>query len=332
MKKYHTAIGILAFARPDELILTVESVMELSNLCADIYVLQNGMNEIDFASISEACPYIIAIGSPDNLGAAGGRNRLIEIAIKGDYEYLCFLDSDARLSSGALKKLLFEYPQLERPGLVSCVVHVIEEPERVHSSGVSLDRITLRDIHHSDIPSQRVFERDIVITTAAVISCEVLRVAPRFDTRIFAYWEDIDWCLEMGRVGYRHYVVRDAIAFHSEARSRFHPAIIYYTTRNHLLVAKKLGYSLHSLTVLNLLKMKFSDSLKRIFVMTPLSLNCFAAGIQALFHVLIGRWGVAPRWMHRSDEQFLETRLYCYFFQSPLFSLMRIARRKIRGT
>jgi GT2 family glycosyltransferase len=298
--------------------------MQLSTPNVTVYVLQNGMGEADFVRVVKAYPQVVALAQAGNLGAAGGRNRLIAIALAADYDYLLFLDSDACLAADALDRLVHKYPRLERPGLVSCLVRATENPDRVHSSGVSFDRVSLRDIHHRDVPAQETIQRDAVITTAALISCEVLRNIPGLDERIFAYWEDVDWSLQIGVAGRNNYVVFDAVAFHSESRSRFHPAVIYYMTRNHLLVISKLGYPLYSLAVLRLIQQNITHLIRRALVGTPLVLNCFLAAFQAYVHVFIGRWGIAPKWMRRSNEQFLETRLHRFVFQNRLVAAIKL--------
>lgn len=325
------AIGILAFARPDDLILTISSVIELSTPNITIYVLQNGMSDGDFKRICIIYPQVIGVMNAKNLGAAGGRNRLIDIALEGHYDYLCFLDSDAQLASDALGKLLCKYPALTRPGLVSCLVYVTETPGRIHSSGVTLDRSSFRDFHHRDVPDRDIIERDAVVTTAALISCNVLRNAPRLDERIFAYWEDVDWCLQMQNCGFINYVIRDAVAFHSESRSRFHPSIIYYTTRNHLLIVRKLGVSIINPAVIKLIWSDFSDLIRRILVRAPLALNCLLAFLCAIFHSITEQWGIAPSWMRRSNEQFLETKLYEYIYQSRVYKVLKLVWRRFRG-
>jgi GT2 family glycosyltransferase len=329
MASNRVAVCVLAFSRLNDIITTLSSVMQLSTQNVTTYVLQNGMADEDFVRICETFPQVVGVRNARNLGAANGRNKLIDIVLENRYEYLCFLDSDACLTSDSLDRLLQVYSQLDRPGLVSCLVRVTENPDHVHSSGVTFDHHVLRDTHHRDIPEQEVIERDVVITTAALISCDVLRHVPRLDERIFAYWEDVDWCLQMRLAGYHHYVVRDAVAFHSEARSRFHPAIIYYVTRNYLLLVGKLGFPVFSPVVCNIMLVQLKGQFKRILALTPLSVNCLMAFVQAYIHALVGHWGVAPKWTQRPDDQFLEMRLYRLVFQGWIVPTVRVFRKML---
>ena len=323
MSNPRVAIGILAYARVNDLALTLCSVAALTTPSVTTILLQSGMSDAEFEQVVKSHPWVTAVSNQTNLGAAGGRNRLIDLALGGDYDYLFFLDSDALPAPDALDKLLSIYPTLERPALVGCIVRVLERPQEIHSSGVSFDYFSLRDIHHTDLPAAAAVECQAIITTAVLVACQVLDQLPRLDERIFAYWEDLDWCLRIGAVGWKHYVVRDAIAYHALWRPRFHPAVIYYKTRNHLLVASKLGKPWHYPVVRHLMWETMIHHLHRIRVLTPLGLNCFIAVLIAYWHVIIGRWGIAPAWMRRADEQFLEFRLRHFFLQPHWVAMIK---------
>lgn len=316
-------VGVLAYARPQDLIDTLESVRQQKTPNLRTLVLQSGMSDQEFELVQERHPWATYVQTWTNWGAAGGRNRLIEIALADpENDYLCFLDSDATLAEGAIDTLLDFFPQLESPGLVSCLVRTKERPDEIHSAGVSIDLTTLVDVHHVELPDEPVVSRDAVITTASMVSCQTLHELPPFDERVFAYWEDLDWCVQISRAGFQNYIVRDAVAYHALSRSRFHPAVIYYLIRNKLLIARKLGYRWNDQRLYRMVAADFSHLFRRILALTPLGINALCAGLVACFHGISGRGGIAPRWMRREREQFMEYRVHC-----AVLAILKLLRR-----
>ncbi len=317
-------IGILAHARPADLAETLRSVRALDYPEALTFLVQSGMTDYDFEGIAQAHPWVKTFRNSRNLGAAGGRNYIIELA-RGKADYILFLDSDALLAQDAVTKLVKVFDELERPGLVGCLVQVTERPREIHSAGVSFDRHTFREIHHVEPLTSSFIERDAVIATAVMGRNETLQMAPRLDEKIFAYREDIDWCLQLQQAGYKNYVVRDAVAYHSLERPRFHPAIMYYLARNQWFVARKLGATWKHPAMQKFVWSLYGDLFRRLCVGTPLALNCIAAVTIAWLHAWMNRGGIAPSWMRRAPDQFLEQRLHTFLFQSRFLGLVKRA-------
>ena len=310
------AIGILAYSRPYSLVLTLESIVSLNASNTNTFLLQNGMDDGEFNKVVKAYPWVVAIRSPENLGAAGGRNHLINLLLKEDFEYLFLVDGDIILAPDSLERLLRVYPELVNPGLVSCLVRAHEQPERIFLSGIGFNWFSLEYLVHTDLPSVPVIERQAVGTGAVLISSCVLRRAPRLDDRFFLDLEDNDWCMQMSILGYKHYVVRDAVAYHPDIGGKhLQPLLVYYRARNHMLLLKKLGIPLTQPKVLRLVLGEVKHRLRRIFALTPLSITALVFAILAYFHVIIRRWGKAPGWMYKSPERFLEYRFNRLIFQ-----------------
>lgn len=315
-------IGILAHARPAALTETLRSVRALDYPDVTTFLVQSGMTDSEFEGIAQANPWVSSFPNSRNLGAAGGRNYIIELA-RGQSDYILFLDSDALLARDSVSKLVQVYEELERPGLVGCLVRVTERPCEIHSAGVAFDRDTFREIHHVAPLTFFFREHDAVIATAVMGRNETLQVAPRLDEKIFAYREDIDWCLQLQKAGYKNYVIRDAVAYHSLERPRFHPAIMYYLARNQWFVARKLGAAWTHPAMRGFVWSMYGELFRRLRVGTPLALNCIVAVTIGWLHAWMNRGGIAPGWMRRTPDQFLEQRFHNLLFQSRFSGLAK---------
>jgi GT2 family glycosyltransferase len=317
-------IGILAYSDPIQLQTTLESVKNLNTSDVTTLLYQNGLPDQEFDELIEHYPWISFQRNNKNIGAAGGRNKLIDYALKQDFDYLLFLDSDATLDSNALNYLLKIYPKLQNPGLLSCLIYNLEEPEKVHSAGGEIVKKPYYHLHHfTTIPNELVIKQQIVITTAAIISCERLKVLKKLDERFFVYWEDVDWCLQLIEQGSLNYISSQAIGYHSSRRSRFHPAIAYYFCRNQFLLYQKNFQDFTSFMQLRIITNSILQCAKRILAFTPLGITVFFAELAGYLDFYFKKYGIAPAWLRRKPDQFLEQKIYKAIFKPSRVSKIK---------
>jgi GT2 family glycosyltransferase len=325
---HNLAIGLLAFSHPEHIKASLFSIQANNHPEIPTYLLQNGLGDDDFNKLLSAFQWVNGIFNSVNLGAAGGRNRLLEIIKTEGYEFAFLLDSDAIVGDDAIEKLMVLYPELSNPGVVSCLVMSLESQDKVLSSGVNFNINPPWELtFYKDVLSESYIQVPIVLTIAVLISCLLEPKTPNFDERYYVYWEDADWCLNYIANGYNNYVCREAVVYHSSVKSHFTPPVVYYMTRNQVLFIMKHGKGKNFKNWLSFLFSTEARLLRRIRSITPMAFTCFIAGNLGLFHAWIDRWGKAPNWMYKPNNKYIEYKLINLWLIPQLRTLKMIFTR-----
>ncbi len=309
------------------------SSLSSSTIPADLVLVQNGLPDRDIDELETRHPGIQTIRNRGNIGVSAGRNQAIQASLAAGATHLFFLDRDARVSPDAIRVLMEALADIPDAGMLSCMIYTEEGKSTVHSAGASFDPSEISEDHFRFVPSDPILNVPIVSTTATLVTREyVERVGP-FDERYFAYFEDFDWAERGTRLGYRHYIVSNAVAYHDEERSRYHPLIVFYMTRNRFLFARVHGYvsSSHDWKVIRRARREAAYHLRSLFGLRPLAATCLVAFVFGCGAFLLDRFGRAPGWMTKPAEQFREERLRIWFLDSSFFALLRGLRRQLSG-
>lgn len=211
---------IVSHNRPELVLGSLHSLIHTTSIPVNIVVIENNSTPRTRRVLEEACaehPQIQVQLSERDLGAAGGRKLALELV---DTELVLFLDDDAELLPGALEHMVSEldlHPDAE--GVTPLVVlpdgrvshsgqWYEESPEIVSftsvSAGVQFD--------DPDIPVSG--PCDWVPWTASLIRRSLFEEFPP-DERMFAYFDDCEWCLRVARSRSRCFRrSREAVVLH----------------------------------------------------------------------------------------------------------------------
>jgi GT2 family glycosyltransferase len=93
------------------------------------------------------------------------------------------------------------------------------------------------------LPPGVIHDVDAVSGCVMLIRREVFDCAIDFDADYFFSFEDIDFCLRAKAAGFRSACVQEAFAYHEGGRSigRRSARRVYYATRNHLKLSRRVG-------------------------------------------------------------------------------------------
>jgi len=168
--------------------------------------------------------------SANEQGAA--RNHAMRI-VRG--RLVMFLDSDARLTDGALQELVRFLEEHPRFGLVG--PRLVYDDGRLQYSARRYPPFNLpllrrppleRFFEHTwavrrhlmmDVPLREPREVEYMIGACVLFRAEVGRHAGRIDPRILFPMEDVDWCFQIRAAGYRIAYDPQATAIHSYRRA-----------------------------------------------------------------------------------------------------------------
>lgn len=301
------------------------SSLSSSTVPAEVVLVQNGLPDSDIEELETTHPGIHTIRNRGNIGVSAGRNQAIQLSLAAGATHMFFLDRDARVSPDAIRVLMEALADIPDAGMLSCMIFTGEGKSTVHSAGASFDPSDIQDIHFRFVPRDPILNVPFVSTTATLVTREYVERVGLFDERYFAYFEDFDWAERGTRLGYRHFIASNAVAYHDEERSRYHPLIVFYITRNRFLFARSHGYvnSSHDWKVVRRAWREAGVHIRSVFGLRPLAFTCLVAYVSGCGAFLLGRFGKAPGWMAKPAERFREERLRRWFLGSSVFALLR---------
>jgi GT2 family glycosyltransferase len=176
---------------------------------------------------------------PRNAGYAGGMNEGVRRQLAAGADRLLLLTHDVRPEPGMVAELERALSADERLGIVGPLL--IEATDReVWSAGVERSGGTVR--HRTDIgplEGHGVRLADGIDGTVMLVRAQVAREAGGFDERFFMYFEESDFCLRAGGLGWRVGVAAGARAATQPGKSKRHAAHAYFLTRNGLEYARR---------------------------------------------------------------------------------------------
>ncbi len=189
--------------------LPVERIVFVDNASSD------GSREL----VERTFPGLRSIVNDKNLGYGHGTNGGIKLALSQGAAFVFLVNNDVTLPPGTLELLHAALDARPAVGIAGPRITFASEPDRIWSAG---GRLTFRQnlsslVGHGkpDGPRfQRTFEVDYVPGCAMLVRRAVFDVIGLLEGSYFAYHEDVEFCLEAGRKGFRTLLVGDALALH----------------------------------------------------------------------------------------------------------------------
>jgi rhamnosyltransferase len=218
------------------------NIDSLAGQVAAVLVIDNGSSPEHAAVLEELrqLPSVELIRNPVNAGIGAALNRGVRLAIERRYPWVLTLDQDSLLPAGFVARLLEEYarhPSRQTIGLVA-------PRYREQRLGV------LHDKSPSAGP-----DSSIVTTTMMsgnLVRTDVAASVGYYDESFFIDYVDHEFCLRMGRRGFRVMQCRTAILEHNLGRmsqrnvagrtwitTNHNPLRRYYNARNRIRVYRK---------------------------------------------------------------------------------------------
>lgn len=233
------AIVILNWNGFDHTVKCVESIQGAGFFLRTILILDNGSTPRQDELLSKRFPaQVTVIREQENLGFAGGMNRVVSVALKDpNVRAVLLLNNDMELTTRFLPELVhglnssgadFVSGVAVRPGSTA-----------IENKGIGLSSWGLTwnivDKTRLSVPSGGC----LLFTRSAVEKLSV--EGELFDSSFFLYMEDVDLGLRAVRRGVRHEIIPQAQVFHeSGASSKKTPdTTLFYWHRNHLLMMWK---------------------------------------------------------------------------------------------
>lgn len=212
----------LNWNHPDDTIACLESLVAQTYPNLRLLVVDNGSQDDSITKIQAACPTVALLARSDNGGFARGMNTGIRQALAAGADFTFLVNNDTYLAPDAIARLVSAaQPDI---GLIAPIIYYADEPQRVWSIGALFNPWLLepKENPRGMIDAgqwQSYLERDFVPACGLLVSRPVWERVGLFDERFFMYYEDLDFCLRLHRVGLRAIVVPQAKMWHKVSLS-----------------------------------------------------------------------------------------------------------------
>lgn len=228
---------------------------KVKSLKLKVIVVDNGSTDNSAEVIREKFPDVEIIETGKNLGFTGGNNVGIRHALRWGADYVWLVNNDTVVDKSALVALLEAFGDTS-VGVVGSKIYFLSGHEfhkdryRKEDGGHVLwyagGLIDWQNMYasHRGVDEVDTGQYDAVMETPFVTGCsmmikkQVFEKIGLFNEKLFAYLEDLDFCLRASHAGYKLLYAPESIVWHKNAGSSGAGSDThqYYMTRNRLLV------------------------------------------------------------------------------------------------
>ena len=196
----------------------------------EVIVVDNASTDGSLSLVKRDFPEVVAIGSPDNLGFAGGNNLGMREA-KGDY--LLLLNNDAFIKQGAVDTMLRIMKETPDVGVLGPLLRneddsvQISYGDMINFRAEASQKLLSKFYENGnrffrgyiEKRSQKKAYPDWVSGACMMLKAELLDKVGYFDDHFFMYTEEVDYCQRVRRAGYRVLYTPEAEVVHLRGKS-----------------------------------------------------------------------------------------------------------------
>jgi len=292
------AAVVLNFRTPEDTLLAVRSLNSSHRPFDEIIVVDNGSGNHSVPYLRKNLCGPVLIENKRNLGFSGGCNVGIRSALERGADLIFLLNADAIITTDTIGQL--ERSLDNKHPITGPVTLHRSDPSRIATAGISFSKYTGRMLN---LGFRERFDRsshsnnitvDALAGSAMLIRREVFDAIGLFDEDYFFSFEDIDFCLRARAAGFNSRLAGNAITYHAGSASigPASPDRLYYSTRNHLLLAKRtapLPFPLNVIRAKLIVMYNLAHGLR-----APSRVEALRAIFKGTWHGLAGRGGRAP--------------------------------------
>ena len=226
----------------------------------DIVVIDNASEDDTVKLLKQQFPDVHLICNPENVGGTGGFNTGLSYAYAQDagrYDYLWLLDNDVLVHQNALQQLVNILEDNADIAVAGSTMMQLDYPWRLNEMGafISLQSGQLSlNRHFEEIAQWRGIEVQDLLKQPADLSKLLMHCQPLMDVDYvaaaslliradvakeaglwrdyFIHFDDVEWCLRIGKMGNRVVVSASSLIWHLSAAAKVPTWVLYYDNRN----------------------------------------------------------------------------------------------------
>ncbi|HIE56928.1 MAG TPA: glycosyltransferase family 2 protein [Anaerolineales bacterium] len=208
-------------------------------------VLDNHSTDGSVEAIRAEFPQVEIIPIRENQGYAGNNNFGIQAALEQNADWIFVLNEDTVMAEDCVEQLIRIGESDPKIGILGPMVYHHDEPEIIQSAGGIITKHWGGTHLAKNEPDTGQYSKphrvDWISGCAILLRREAIQQAGMLDPRFFYYWEETEWCLRIGKAGWKVIHVPAAKLWHKGVQRNYQPkpSLFYYDTRNHLLMLSK---------------------------------------------------------------------------------------------
>jgi GT2 family glycosyltransferase len=220
------------------------SIAKLNTYPLQIIVVDNGSEINPVPGWKIKYPGIIFIRSETNLGFSGGNNLGIK---QSTGDYLFFVNNDTEFTEQLTDKLVATLDAHPDAGMVSPKIRYFDQPDMLQYAGFTpMNYYTCRNKCIGQFETDNgqydslTGETGYVHGAAMMVRREAVSAAG-MPENYFLYYEEMDWCEEIKRKGFKIWVNMQALIYHKESVSVGSKSALkeYFMNRNRILFIRR---------------------------------------------------------------------------------------------
>lgn len=196
----------------------------ISDLDAEIIVVDNNSPDDSCAMVSELFPNVKLIQNNENTGFSKANNQGVNEA---SGEYICILNPDTVVSEDTFAKLIQFADTKDGLGIVGCKLidgkgkFLPESKRNVPVVFVALQKMLgkVKNYYAGHLEENDIGEADVMVGAFMFMKKEVYRKVGGFDEEYFMYGEDIDLSYRLIKAGYKNYYYGKTTVIHYKGES-----------------------------------------------------------------------------------------------------------------
>lgn len=237
-------VVIPTYNRSADLLECLDSLCKTVIDRTNIIVVDNNSQDDTKKIVKEKYPEVVLITLDENLGATGAANIGFEYALREKADYVLRLDSDTIVAQDFITPLLDVATSDPSIGILSPKIYYYDPPDEIWYAGVDAQPLifgaTNEHRHERDNPGNSTLREVAYIWAAAMlIRSEVLQETGGFDTDFFVYYEEVDFCERVRKIGYKLIFVPDSFVWHKVGSAANNAWTAYHWNRSKMLLFRK---------------------------------------------------------------------------------------------
>ncbi|MGB0429097.1 MAG: glycosyltransferase family 2 protein [Bacteroidia bacterium] len=222
----------------------LESIKQANYDLIEVIVVDNASKSDPTDQIHHHYPEVRVIRSDKNLGFAGGNNLGIRVA-KGNY--IMLLNNDTLVDQDFAEPIVNTFEQNPDVGIVGSKIHFNHSPGVIQYAGsTKMNPLTLTSFaigwgQKDNGQYDKGGYTHLAHGAAMTVSKKAIEKAGIMEDGYFLYYEELDWCLQIQKAGFKIWFQPKSLIHHKESMSvgKSSPLKEYYKTRNRILLARR---------------------------------------------------------------------------------------------
>ena len=209
---------------------------------------------------------------PENIGVAGGLNKIIPWASCQAYDFVWMFDQDSEPSLDCLHYLIQAYERLAADFSIAIVAPIAIDPRTNYIiAPVNFINNRFREAKH--LENEQAYLCDSPITSGSLLYLKAAESVSLPDPRLFIDGVDLDYGFRLTQAGYRNFVISAAVLRHNFGEPKvvrlfgrrfffqeYSALRYYYICRNHTYLELKFSQGLYRKITCGLRRIRFLAS------------------------------------------------------------------------